>query len=235
MLLTGSSATLVISFIQILSREFSMKDLGPVHNFLGIEISPTTDGLHLSQSHYALTILDCSSMLHCKPMGTPLEAKVAVATDDYSIANPSHYRSIVGALQYLTLTRPDLSYSVNYVYGCSLEAGSTHPPLSQRNHRHWPATIFYHKPCITCLLGCGLGWLSYHSKINNWLLHLPWLKYCFLVCKKTQSLDQAPRLNIGLWLTLRLNSHGSPLSSKTTISQYPLHQSSTVITLVLST
>lgn len=92
-----------------------MKDLGPIHHFLGIEVSPTADGLHLSQSHYALTILDRSSMLDCKPMGTPLDTKFTVVIDAPSIADPSHYRSIVGALQYLTLTRPDLSYSVNYV------------------------------------------------------------------------------------------------------------------------
>ena len=58
------------SFIQTLSREFSMKDLGPVHHFLGVEISPTHEGLYLSQSYYVLTILERSKMLDCKPMAT---------------------------------------------------------------------------------------------------------------------------------------------------------------------
>lgn len=39
MLLTRSTLALVTSFIQLLSRDFSMKDLGPIHHFLGIEIS----------------------------------------------------------------------------------------------------------------------------------------------------------------------------------------------------
>ncbi|PNX68147.1 hypothetical protein L195_g056008, partial [Trifolium pratense] len=47
-LLTGSTASLVSDFIQLLQSEFAMKDLGPLHHFLGIEILPTTDGLHLS-------------------------------------------------------------------------------------------------------------------------------------------------------------------------------------------
>ena len=47
-LLTGSTTTLVSDFIKLLQSEFSMKDLGPLHHFLGIEILQTTDGLHLS-------------------------------------------------------------------------------------------------------------------------------------------------------------------------------------------
>ncbi|KAK2458167.1 putative mitochondrial protein [Trifolium repens] len=114
-LLTGSTATLVAEFIQLLQSEFSMKDLGPLHHFLGIEILPTIDGLHLSQTHYAITILERANMMDCKPMSTSLEAKTKIGSNDTLLDDPSHYRGLVGALQYLTLTRPDLSYSVNYV------------------------------------------------------------------------------------------------------------------------
>ncbi|CAJ2666783.1 unnamed protein product [Trifolium pratense] len=114
-LLTGSTASLVSDFIQLLQSEFAMKDLGPLHHFLGIEILPTTDGLHLSQTHYALTILERANMVDCKPMSTPLEAKTKIATNDTPLDDPSYFRGLVGALQYLTLTRPDLSYCVNYV------------------------------------------------------------------------------------------------------------------------
>ena len=53
MLLIRSTEALISNFIQLLSSEFTMKDLGPIHHFLGIEIYKTTSGLHLSQSHYA--------------------------------------------------------------------------------------------------------------------------------------------------------------------------------------
>ena len=115
MLLTGSSTALVNSFVQTLSHEFSMKDLGPVHHFLGVEISHTSEGLHLSLSHYALTILERSKMLDCKPMSTPLDVKLRPPEHSTPLADPSFYRGIDRALQYLTLTRLDLSYSVNYV------------------------------------------------------------------------------------------------------------------------
>lgn len=115
MLLTGSNSHLLDSFIQLLHTEFAMKDLGPVHHFLGIEVTPTSDGLHLSQSHYALTILERADMVDCKPMSTPLEAKTKELGNNTPLADPTPYRGIVGALQYLTLTRPDLAYSVNLV------------------------------------------------------------------------------------------------------------------------
>ncbi|RVW23875.1 putative mitochondrial protein [Vitis vinifera] len=90
-----------------------MKDLDQIHHFLGIEISQTSDGLHLSQSHYALTILERANMVDCKPMSTPLEAKIRTSSNEVLLEDPSYFRGLVGALQYLTLTRPDLSYSVN--------------------------------------------------------------------------------------------------------------------------
>ncbi|XP_050231789.2 uncharacterized mitochondrial protein AtMg00810-like [Mercurialis annua] len=103
------------NFIKLLHTEFAMKDLGRIHHFLGIEIAHTTHGMHLSQSHYALTILEKAQMVDCKPMSTPLEEKTKGLDSNIMLDDVSFYRSIVGALQYLTLTRPDLSYSVNFV------------------------------------------------------------------------------------------------------------------------
>ena len=55
-------------------------------------------------------------MLNCNPIPTPIDTKCKLsATDGPLVADPSHYRSLAGALQYLTLTRPDLSYAVQQV------------------------------------------------------------------------------------------------------------------------
>ncbi|KAF9671331.1 hypothetical protein SADUNF_Sadunf12G0036200 [Salix dunnii] len=80
-----------------------------------MEITPITNGLHLSQSHYAVTILEQLSMVDCKTTGTPLEARTKTSSIDSLLEDPSYYCGIVGALQYLTLTHPDLSFSINYV------------------------------------------------------------------------------------------------------------------------
>lgn len=109
MLLTSSNSKLIDEFIALLHSEFAMKDLGPVHHFLGIEVHRSPNTLHLSQTHYARTILDKAQMLDCKkPMNTPMESKTKGLHDTTPFNDPIFYRSVVGALQYLTLTRPNL-------------------------------------------------------------------------------------------------------------------------------
>jgi hypothetical protein len=91
-----------------------MKDLGPLKFFLGIQVRRTAYGFFLSQEQYASDILERSGMVNCKPASTPVDTKPKVsASAGASFSDPSLYRSIAGALQYLTITRPDLSYAVH--------------------------------------------------------------------------------------------------------------------------
>ena len=95
-----------------------LKDLGDLHFFLGIEVRKTSDGLVLTQARYATDLLVRSGMDKAKPVDIPLST-----TEKLSITNgtrlgnddSSKYHSVVGALQYLILTRPDLSFAVNKV------------------------------------------------------------------------------------------------------------------------
>ncbi|RVW67612.1 Retrovirus-related Pol polyprotein from transposon RE1 [Vitis vinifera] len=56
-----------------LSREFEMKDLGPLKYFLGIEVSRSSEGIFLSQKKYALDLLQETRMSGCQPVNTPIE------------------------------------------------------------------------------------------------------------------------------------------------------------------
>lgn len=58
-IITGNSPTAITSFIKDLDHHFSIKDLGPLHYFLGVEVSPSSVGLHLSQIKYARDLLHC--------------------------------------------------------------------------------------------------------------------------------------------------------------------------------
>lgn len=63
-------------------------------------------------------ILSRVGMTKCKPSSTPLSASEKLSRHEVealSSEDCTRYRSVVGALQYLTLTRPDLSYAVNKV------------------------------------------------------------------------------------------------------------------------
>ncbi|XP_037474714.1 uncharacterized protein LOC119352077 [Triticum dicoccoides] len=90
-----------------------MKDLGPLHYFLGIAVTRTADGFFLSQSKYADELLERANMQGCKPAPTPVDTRAKLsASDGALISDASEYRNIVGALQYMTMTRPDITYAV---------------------------------------------------------------------------------------------------------------------------
>jgi hypothetical protein len=87
--------------------------------FLGIEVKKVKDGgILLTQMKYAADILAKAGMSKCKKVGTLLpmsEQYSAYKGTSLDIKEATRYRSIVGALQYLTLTRVDISFSVNKV------------------------------------------------------------------------------------------------------------------------
>ncbi|KAF2294269.1 hypothetical protein GH714_008741 [Hevea brasiliensis] len=143
MLLTGSSMALVQNFLQVLSKEFSMKDLGPLHHFLGIQIQSTDSGLQLNQTRYAYSILERAQMVDCQPMPTPLVQRHDAVTDPTPVADPTFFRGLVGSLQYLTLTRPDLSYSVNYISQFMHSPTLSHLKYVRRILRYLKGTIHF--------------------------------------------------------------------------------------------
>ncbi|GKB39599.1 retrovirus-related pol polyprotein from transposon RE1 [Tanacetum coccineum] len=113
LILTGNNETMLTSFTMHLNSEFTIKDLGDLCYFLGLEVSYTEDGLFLSQEKYAKDILTRADLLDSKPVATPLATNELFISDEPSFSDPTLYRSLVGALQYLTITRPNLSYVVN--------------------------------------------------------------------------------------------------------------------------
>ncbi|KAG7594152.1 Reverse transcriptase RNA-dependent DNA polymerase [Arabidopsis thaliana x Arabidopsis arenosa] len=116
MLLTGSSSELLAKLLQSLSTEFRMKDMGQLSYFLGIQAHYHSKGLFLNQHKYAEDLLITAGMTDCAPMPTPLPLQLnKVAGQAQQFDNPTLFRSLAGKLQYLTLTRPDIQFAVNYV------------------------------------------------------------------------------------------------------------------------
>jgi hypothetical protein len=85
-----------------------MKDLGQLHHFLGISVQCQPTDLFLSQQQYTVEIVERAGMIDSKPCTTPVD------TGD-PISGPTHYRSLADALQYLTFTHPDISYTFQQV------------------------------------------------------------------------------------------------------------------------
>lgn len=70
-IVTGNDSTQIAHPIAALSQLFELKDLGHLHYFLGIQITPTTHGLTLSQTKHTLDILHIFHMENAKPTKTP--------------------------------------------------------------------------------------------------------------------------------------------------------------------
>ncbi|XP_042983338.1 uncharacterized mitochondrial protein AtMg00810-like [Carya illinoinensis] len=114
--LTGSNPHALDQLISLLSVDIHLKDLGNLHYFLGIEYHRGSTGLVLSQRKYILDLLKKTNMTNCKPVSTPISSSTKLfAFDSTSMEDPSLYRSVVGSLQYLLFSRPDLAFSVNQV------------------------------------------------------------------------------------------------------------------------
>lgn len=73
------------------------------------------NGLFLTHAKYSHDILSRAALLDAKPTSTPLSTSDYLVTSGSPCSYPTLYRSLVDVLQYLTITRPDLSYAVNQV------------------------------------------------------------------------------------------------------------------------
>lgn len=90
-----------------------MRLLRPLKQFLGIDVLYHEFGISLSQQAYIAKILQKAGMTTCKPCSTPMASKKYLLANDPLFDDPRFYRSVVGALQYITITRPDVTYAVN--------------------------------------------------------------------------------------------------------------------------
>ncbi|XP_071695434.1 uncharacterized mitochondrial protein AtMg00810-like [Rutidosis leptorrhynchoides] len=97
------------------SHEFGMKDLGPLSYFLGISVTRHANGLFLSQETYTDDIIHRAGMTGCRSIKTPVDTNGKMSTNGPSYFDPTEFRSLAGALQYLTFTRPDISYAVQQI------------------------------------------------------------------------------------------------------------------------
>jgi len=86
-------------------------------------------GLMLRQHKYILDILTRAGMTSCKPVDTPVSPSKVILLPDHSFSDPTRFHQIMGALQYLTFTRPDICFAVNRV--CQF----IHAPTNS----HWAA------------------------------------------------------------------------------------------------
>lgn len=127
-IITSNNDIALNDFILSLANRFSLKDLGPLTYFLGVEVIQHPHGLFLSQQRYIKDILTKGNMDQCNPIATPLPTHPPLSSQGKPLENPTEYRALLGSLQYLGLTRPDISFVVNKLAQY----------LQRPTHDHWP-------------------------------------------------------------------------------------------------
>uniref|UniRef100_A0A0A9B536 Reverse transcriptase Ty1/copia-type domain-containing protein n=1 Tax=Arundo donax TaxID=35708 RepID=A0A0A9B536_ARUDO len=141
-ILTASSPVFLQRIIDRLHSEFAMTDLGDLHHFLNISVERSSAGIFLSQRQYAIELLQRAGMAECHSTSTPVDTHAKIsATDGAPVADPSTYRSIAGALQYITLTRPDLAYAIQQVCLFMHDPREPHLALLKRILRYLKGTL----------------------------------------------------------------------------------------------
>lgn len=104
-IITRNGPTHITRLVSQLQSTFGLKNLGTLNYFLGIQITPTTYGLQLTQSKYASNLLHRFNMHNANPTKTPCNPSTRLSPyDGIALFDPIEYRSLVRAFQYLTFT-----------------------------------------------------------------------------------------------------------------------------------
>ncbi|XP_060972548.1 uncharacterized mitochondrial protein AtMg00810-like [Cannabis sativa] len=143
-IITGNDSKELMLFITKLNTAFALKDLGELHYFLGIEVFRDATGIYLSRGKYVADLLKRVEMTNIKPSPTPITGgKPMSIHDGEELADPSAYRSVIGAMQYLTHTRPDIAFVVNKLSQFLKCPTSVHWSAAKRVLRYLKSTMHH--------------------------------------------------------------------------------------------
>lgn len=90
-------------------------------------------------------------MVMCNPCSTPTDIKSKLSTNAESVLDHTLYRSLVGALQYFTITRPDIAYVVHQICLVMNDLGVLYFQDFKRILRYFKGTLVHslHIHCST--------------------------------------------------------------------------------------
>lgn len=112
--ITGNDNKLLQCFIGKLNTQFALKDIGELHQFLGIEVSRFETGVHPTQIKYTKDLLKRFNFENLKPCSIPMTVDKYISKNEgKKMVNPSLYRSAIRGLQHLAHTKPDITFDVN--------------------------------------------------------------------------------------------------------------------------
>ncbi|XP_019238228.1 PREDICTED: uncharacterized protein LOC109218325 [Nicotiana attenuata] len=115
-ILTGDDPKEINALKMFLDDQFKIKDLGLLNYFMGIELLFVDSGVLLHQRKFVSELVTEYGCSDASPVSSLLELCVKLKSDvGVLLPNPESYRSLVGNLNFLTHTRPDLCFAVQHL------------------------------------------------------------------------------------------------------------------------
>ena len=116
--------------VKMLKRNYKLRDLGEIKNYLGVEIKRHEKGLKIAQRSKILKLLKQYKMEECKGAIIPMNVEFQTENVTGPDCDIEMYRSLIGSLLYLSRwSRPDISIAVNLLAR----------NVSKPTERHWQA------------------------------------------------------------------------------------------------
>ncbi|GJR81373.1 putative ribonuclease H-like domain-containing protein [Tanacetum coccineum] len=107
---------LCTQFKKMMHKKFQMSSMGELTFFLGLQVKQKEDGIFISQDKYVTEILKKFGFSDFKTASTPMETHKPLLKDaDGEDVDEHLYRSMIGSLMYLTSSRPDIMFAVDFM------------------------------------------------------------------------------------------------------------------------
>nr|GEZ99318.1 hypothetical protein [Tanacetum cinerariifolium] len=101
-----------IKFSDLMVKRFEMSMMGEMKFFLGLQVNQFSNGIFINQSKCILDILKRSGMKNYDTVPTPMVEQAKLKLDLVrKPVNHTDYRSMIGLLMYVTLSRPDIMFA----------------------------------------------------------------------------------------------------------------------------
>ncbi|CAL1404706.1 unnamed protein product [Linum trigynum] len=142
--ITGNDSTIIQRLFTFLRDNFALRELGPLSYFLGIEVCRTPTGILLRQRKFIQDLLERAHMSEANAISTPCTNEIvqqSAMSSSPLFTDPAMYRSIVGGLQYLSFTRPDVAFAANHVSQFQHSPTDNHWAAVKRILRYLTGTI----------------------------------------------------------------------------------------------
>ncbi|GJZ48031.1 retrovirus-related pol polyprotein from transposon TNT 1-94 [Tanacetum coccineum] len=131
-----------MKFSELMVKRFEMSLMGEMKLFLGLQVNQFSNGIFINQSKYILDILKRLGMENCDTVPTPMVEQAKLKLDLVrKLVDHTDYRSMIGSLMYLTLSRPDIMFVTCMCARYQANPNEHHVSAVKRIFRYLKGTI----------------------------------------------------------------------------------------------